>query len=65
MISSIHFFTQHATMPRQPFLLTHGLRWVIGWNRMDIECGVYDLVLGVFVLLPLTTVVLACSPIII
>jgi hypothetical protein len=52
-------------MPRQPFLLTHGLQWVIGWNRMDIECGVYDLVLGVFVLLPLTTVVLACSPIII
>ena len=52
-------------MPIQPSLLAYGLRRVIGWNRMDIECGVYDLVLGVFVLLPLTTVVLACSPIII
>lgn len=32
---------------------------------MDIKCGVYDLVLGVFILLPLTIVVLAGSPIII
>lgn len=52
-------------MPRLPFSLAYGLQRVIGCNRMDIECGVYNLALGVFILSPSTIVVLACGSIII
>jgi hypothetical protein len=49
-------------MPLQSLSLACGLRRMVGWNRMDIECGIYDLVLGIFILVPFTIVVLACSP---